>query len=129
MTLTRFPAGLVTGSSPNNGLVLQCLRVSGDPTSSAAVSVGTLPTGATPVGVQSLGGATGGTNPTVNVGLGADPDGLAAGLDADGLTTLVATGAEVGTALTADTAVTLQVGSSAATGGTTAVLVYFIRES
>jgi hypothetical protein len=79
-----------------------------------------LPKGAVPTQFISLGGATGGTNPTVDIGTAADPDGFFPELDAD-LKGASATGAGalvVGTGVPANVEVTGNQGSSAATGGT-----------
>lgn len=97
-----------------------------DPTSSSQVLLGYLPAGCMPLSVQPLGGATGGTNPTVDVGTLADDDGLANELDADTLGAPTATGALLGTVLTAQTAVYGKVGGSAATGGTTKIAIEYI---
>lgn len=98
-----------------------------DPTSTSQVLLGTLPNGARPLGVDSLGGATGGTNPTVDIGTTGDPDGFANELDADGIA-FNDTGALTGVALTTDTAVYGQVGASAATGGTTTVVIKYVMQ-
>lgn len=102
------------------------LKASFDPTSASQVSLGKLPSGAIPIGVTSLGGATGGTNPTVDVGTSGDDDGLANELDADTLGAMTATGALLGAALSTQTEIFGKVGASAATGGTTTVLVHYI---
>ena len=102
------------------------IKIAFDPTQAAAASGATLPKGAIPIGVQSFGGATGGTNPTVDVGTSGDTDGFANELDADGVTAITATGALLGIELTADTAIHVGVGASAATGGTTTILVFYV---
>ena len=98
-----------------------------------------LPKGAVPISITTKAVATGGTNPTVDIGClahsdgaggttAADPDGLFNELDADANNTqTIAAGALVTTAgLTANATVTGNVGSSAATGGTyTGVLTYY----
>jgi hypothetical protein len=68
--------------------------ISFDPTAASAtnVRIGTssssgetfvLPTGAVPVSFMTIGGATGGTNPTVDIGTSADDDGFFNEADAD----------------------------------------------
>lgn len=122
--------------------VTQSVVISFDPTAVAAtpVRVGTsasagviltLPAGAIPLTFLSLGGATGGTNPTVDIGSAASTAGFFNEVDADTKGTLVgASGALVtGTGLTAATVVTGMVGASAATGGTvTGVLTYTVYD-
>jgi len=110
--------------------VVQAVTIAFDPTATAtAVRIGTsattgqtltLPAGAVPISILSLGGATGGTNPTVIVGTAADPNGFFTAVDADTAgTASAADGAlVVGTGLTANSVVTGAVGTSAATGGT-----------
>lgn len=106
-------------------LALQCIL--SDATAASAGTGKFLPKGARPIGVQNLdGGATGGTNPTVDIGTAADDDGFAAEMDADDVTAIVATGALLGTELTADTEVYAGVGASAATGGSVSFAVYYI---
>ena len=99
----------------------------------------TLPKGAVPISITTKAVATGGTNPTVDIGFlahsdgaggttAADPDGMFNELDADANnTTTVAAGALVTTTgLTDNAVVTGNVGASAATGGTyTGILTYY----
>jgi len=122
------------------GVVTQSVTISFDPTATGAtaVKIGTssstgqnfvLPAGAVPVSLLSLGGTTGGTNPTVDIGSSADPDGFFNEVDADTKGTLKgADGALVdGDGIAADTTVTGNVGASAGTGGTfTGVFTYVI---
>ena len=117
--------------------------ISFDPTQSyaTAVRIGTssssgetfvLPTGAVPISFLSLGGATGGTNPTVDIGTSADPDGFFNEVDSDTKGTLKgADGAlVVAGGFTAASTVTGSVGSSAATGGTvTGVFTYTVVDA
>lgn len=101
------------------------LKGSFDPTNVTQQAIFTLPKGAIPLRVDSLGGATGGTNPTVDIGTLATPDGFANELDADNfvfdqfssLTTQE---------LTVDTIVFGRAGASLATGGTTIVLMNYV---
>ena len=98
-------------------------------TSSSAGELFTLPAGAVPISFLSLGGTTGGTNPTVDIGSSADPDGFFNEVDADTKGVLKgADGALVdGDGIAADTTVTGNVGASAGTGGTfTGVFTYVI---
>lgn len=106
------------------GVATYCLRGSFDPTSASQVLLFTLPTGAIPLSVASYGGATGGTNPTVIVGTSGDDNGYADELDAD-TPAETFNGALLNTAVTSDTAVYGKVGSSAATGGTTSVVLHY----
>ena len=120
------------------GVVTQSVTISFDPTATGAtaVKIGTssstgqdfvLPAGAVPISLLSLGGTTGGTNPTVDIGSSADPDGFFNEVDADTKGTLKgADGALVdGDGIAADTTVTGNVGASAGTGGTfTGIFTY-----
>ena len=120
------------------GVVTQSVTISFDPTATGATAakIGTssstgqnfvLPAGAVPVSLLSLGGTTGGTNPTVDIGSSADPDGFFNEVDADTKGTLKgADGALVdGDGISADTTVTGNVGASAGTGGTfTGIFTY-----
>jgi hypothetical protein len=127
MAKTTFQGTLRSGpKSASAGTVLLTLKASFDPTSATQIKLFTLPAGAIPLGVQSLGGATGGTNPTVDIGTVADQDGFAAELDADTLTLAGGSGALTGVVLTVDTPVYGQVGASAATGGTTTVIMQYV---
>lgn len=102
------------------------IKASFDPTSGGQIKLGTLPKGAIPLPVFSFGGATGGTNPTVDIGTSVDPDGLANELAADGNFTGGSAGDLAGIELLVDTDFFGQVGASAATGGTTTVFVRYI---
>jgi hypothetical protein len=117
--------------------------ISFDPTqtSATAVRIGTsattgetfvLPTGAVPVSFMTIGGATGGTNPTVDIGSSADDDGFFNEADADTKGSLKgADGAlVVAGGITAAATVTGKVGASAATGGTiTGVFTYTVVDN
>lgn len=119
--------------------VMQSVVISFDPTAAAAtaVRIGTsatlgntlvLPIGAVPVSFVSLGGATGGTNATADIGTATTTDGFFNEVDAD--TKGAITGANgslvVGTGLAAAVTVTAKVGASAATGGTTTGIFNFV---
>lgn len=118
----------VAGASRTSwaGVPVLVMKASFDPTSATQILLGTLPAGSIPLGVQSLGGATGGTNPTVDIGTVASNAGIANEADAGTLTLTYATGALTGVALTVDTPIYGKVGASAATGGTTTVLISYI---
>ena len=117
--------------------------ISFDPTAASAtnVRIGTssssgqtfvLPAGAVPVSFMTIGGATGGTNPTVDIGSSADDDGFFNEVDADTKGSLKgADGAlVVAGGIAAATTVTGKVGASAATGGTiTGVFTYTVVDS
>jgi hypothetical protein len=85
----------VAGASRTSwaGVPVLVMKASFDPTSATQILLGTLPAGSIPLGVQSLGGATGGTNPTVDIGTVASNAGIANEVDADTLTLTYATGA------------------------------------
>tara|TARA_R100000353_G_scaffold105336_1_gene75984 strand:- start:191 stop:646 length:456 start_codon:yes stop_codon:yes gene_type:complete len=118
--------------------VTQSVQVSFDPTASSATNVRigtsatsgetlTLPAGAIPISFLTIGGAAGGSSPTVDIGSSGDPDGLFNEVDADSKGSL--TGADgalaVAGGLAASITVTGKVGASAATSGTfTGVLTY-----
>lgn len=105
------------------------IAVAFDPTAAAAGTGKYLPKGAIPLGVTSLGGSTGGISPTVDVQLaGGTAAGLANELASDAYGAEVVTGADLGAALTADTEIEAGVGGSAATGGTTTVLVSYLMQ-
>ena len=129
MTTSAYPRGVSAGgkSGLTKAGAIFALRGSFDPTSSSQVSLGVIPKNAVVVDVISYGGATGGTNPTVDIGT-SDEDGLANELDADGVSSAVAAGtagALINTVLSSDTTVYGKVGGSAATGGTTSVAVLY----
>ena len=137
------------GQDKSSGVTPAVLTVSEviafDPTNttaSVAVKVGTstastakdfvLPAGAVPISFTSLGGATGGTTPTGDIGSAADSDGFFNEVDVDTKGTITgANGAlSVGTGITGNTTVTAIAGSSAATGGTcVGIFTYTIADS
>lgn len=107
---------------------LQGIEISFDPTQASASLGVTLPKGAKVLRVDGFGGATGGTNPTVDIGTSTDSDAFAAEQDADAATS-AGTGASTFTELTEDTEVYGGVGASAATGGTfVGVIVYIMAD-
>lgn len=119
------------GRGPNAGSyagsVTLTAQGSFDATSTSQVALFTLPSGAIPLGASSFGGATGGASPTVIIGTTGDDNGIADALDADGAA-FAANGALLGTAFTTDTTIYGKVGGSAATGGTTAIAVWYVME-
>jgi hypothetical protein len=118
-----------SGVTPSNVILSAIISFNPVGATAVAVRVGTsatsgeifkLPKGAVPTQFISLGGATGGTNPTVDIGTAADPDGFFNELDADLKGSVKgADGAlAIGTGVPANVQVTANQGSSAATGGT-----------
>lgn len=113
------------GKATSVGTPVLTMQGSFDPTSATQIELFTLPANCVPLRVMSLGGATGGTNPTVDIGTTGDNDGFADELDADGVA-FDDTGALTAVKLTADTIVYGKVGASAATGGTTTVIMEYV---
>ena len=123
--------------------VTQSVQISFDPTATSATNVRigtssssgetlTLPAGAIPISLLSIGGAAGGSSPTVDIGTSADPDGLFNEADCD--TKGILKGADgalvVAGGLAADATVTGMKGSSAATSGTfTGILTYVMANN
>ena len=118
-----------SGVTPSNVVLSAIVSFNPVGASAVAVRVGTsatsgeifkLPKGAVPTQFISLGGATGGTNPTVDIGTAADPDGFFNELDADlkGAVKGADGALAIGTGVPANVQVTANQGSSAATGGT-----------
>lgn len=135
MPVTKFPGGVAAGGGSSDATVagaIYAMRVSFDPTSATQVLLGTLPAGAVPIDILGFGGATGGTNPTVELGTLADDDGYAVELDADAGGTSATAGADLGVLMniqvTTPTAVYGKVGTSAATGGTFKGAVLYVIE-
>lgn len=125
------------------GVMTQSVQISFDPTETSAtnVRIGTsatsgetlvLPAGAIPISIMTIGGATGGTNPTVDIGTSTDDDGLFNEVDADTKGTVKGADGALAVAggLAADATVTGKVGASAATGGTyTGILTYVMANN
>ena len=140
--IVRSNGGAGKGNSTPSVVTLSEV-ISFDPTAAAAtnVRIGTssssgndfvLPAGAVPISFMTIGGATGGTNPTVDIGTSADDDGFFNEADAD--TKGALKGADgalvVAGGTTAISTVTGKVGASAATGGTiTGVFTYTVVDS
>ena len=138
--IVRTNGGARKGES-TPGVVAISEVVAFNPVGAAAnVKVGTshttgenfiLPDNAVPISFLTIGGATGGTNPTVNIGTAADPDGFFVNADADTKGSLAgASGAlVVGAGISGPVQVTANQGNSAATGGTTVgVFTYTIAD-
>jgi len=138
--LMRSTGGAAKETGVTPGPLTMAVVISFDPTaaSATAVRIGTssstgafftLPVGAVPLYLLTIGGATGGTNPTVDIGSSGTPAGFFNEADADTKGTMNGANGSlvVGTGITAQTQVYATVGSSAATGGTfTGVFVYTI---
>jgi hypothetical protein len=136
--LMRSYGGAAKESGVTPSPLTMAVVISFDPTSASATAVRigtssstgrffTLPAGAVPLYLLSLGGATGGTNPTVDIGSSGTPDGFFNEADADTKGTLNGANGSlvVGTGIAAQTQVFGRVGASAASGGTfTGVFVY-----
>ena len=126
MSTTTFSSAVRSGKPGSPGNVSLNAEISFDPTQ---VSTGTgfiLPAGSVVTGITSLGGATGGTAPTVDIGTLDTADLFGPELDADtpGIGTV---GAGAFVKLTADTEVYAGVGASAATGGMTTISIQYYR--
>jgi hypothetical protein len=120
------------------GVMVQSVQISFDPTATSAanVKIGTsassgedlvLPAGAIIMSIMTVNAATGGTNPTVDIGTSADTDGIFNEVPCDVVGEI--TGANgalcVAGGLAANATVQGKVGASAATGGTfTGILSY-----
>ena len=140
--IVRSNGGAGKGNSTPSVVTVSTV-IAFDPTAAAAtnVKVGTssssgndfiLPKGAVPISYMTIGGSTGGTNPTVDIGTSADDDGFFNEVDSDTKGTLKgADGAlVVGGGVAADVNVTGKKGASAATGGThVGVFTYTIADS
>lgn len=113
------------------GVMTQTVQFACDPTATGATNVRigtsssagqtlTLPAGAIILSVQTVQAAAGGTNPTIDLGTSADPDGIANELPVDlkGEITGAAGALVVAGGLAANATVTANVGASAATSGT-----------
>ena len=103
------------------------LQFTMDPTAASAGIGSFLPKGAIPVAVQNInGGATGGTSPTIDIGVSGTANGFADELAADAVSGEVVGGALLGVELLVDTEVFTGVGASAATGGSVLAAVLYI---
>lgn len=133
--VTRFPSGVAAGGASSGATsagAIFAMRFAFDPTSASQVLLGTLPAGAVPIDVIGYGGATGGTNPTVDIGTSGDNDGYANELDCDAAGVSAVAAAAIGalknTQVTVPTAVYGKVGASAATGGTFSGAILYVIE-
>ena len=98
-----------------------------DPSAASSGTGKILPKDSIVVGVQNInGGATGGTNPTVDIGRVSQTGGFSNELDADDKTNVIHSGLASGVVLTEDTEIFAGAGASAATGGSVLVAVYYI---
>ena len=126
MSTTTFSGVIRSGKPGSIGNISLNAPISFDPTQATAATGFILPAGSVVTGISSLGGATGGTTPTVDVGTLATSDLYGPELDAD--TAVAGTvGAGAFIPLTADTEIYAGVGASAATGGTTTVVIHYYR--
>lgn len=113
--------------SATPAVFLSCIQFTFDPTAASASVGKKLPGGCIPLFVQNMdGGATGGTLPTVDIGIDGLAGGFANELDADGKTGLVSGGTLMGVLLPIDVEIFAGVGASAATGGTVFAAVYYM---
>lgn len=131
VTTTKFPKGLAIGGRKGGKTdpsgVLAIARASFDPTSATQIPLFTLAAGSIPLWAISYGGATGGTDPTVNIGTDTDEIAFSGNLPADS-----SVRRQFGTLLNfqlgEDTIVYGKVGSSAATGGEVFISIAYIME-
>jgi hypothetical protein len=105
-------------------------KITFDPSVPVAATGYVLPAGSIVLAATAIGSATGGTAPTMDVGLAGTTDGFVNEADADAGTAVVGTGSLLfGTALTADTEVWAGEGvETSATGGTAVVFLEYIIE-
>ena len=125
MANTTF-GGVIRSGNKSPGVVSLNAVIEVDPTQASAGTGFILPTGSVVTGIISLGGATGGAAPTIDVGTLGTADLYGPELDADtpGQGTV---GAGAFIELTADTEVYAGVGASAATGGTAKFAIEYFR--
>ena len=115
------------GSLGHAGSAILGLPVSLNPAAASASTGMVIPEGCIVLGFQHDGGATGGTNPTFDMGTSGDPDGYINEGDADASGFVAVNGALANTATTAPTTIYAGVGSSAATGGTISGYLLYVR--
>lgn len=124
-TLTGFQRWYGSnGKNATPSVPFQAIKISFDPTQVSADTGKVYPKGAIPLFAISFGGATGGTNPTVDIGTLAASDAFTQELPADAYSAPVP-GTTSGVELTVDTPIFAGVGASAATGGTVTAIVVF----
>lgn len=126
MSNTTFRGVIRSGTPKSAGVVSLNAEISFDPTQASLGTGFILPAGSVITGITSLGGASGGTAPTVDVGTQAAPDLFGPELDAD-TPGVGSVGAGAFVKLTADTEVYAGVGASAATGGMTTIAIQYYR--
>ena len=126
MANTTFSGVIRSGTQLSAGVVSLNATIAFDPTQTTAGTGFILPAGSVVTSIASLGGATGGSSPTVDVGTSATSDLYGPELDADaaGLGT---SGAGMFVLLAADTEIYAGVGASAATGGTITIVINYYR--
>lgn len=120
------------------GVMVQSVQISFDPTATSAADVRigtsassgetlTLPAGAIVMSIMTVNAATGGTNPTVDIGTSADDDGIFNEVPVDVVGEITGANGALAVAggLAADATVQGKVGASAASSGTfTGILTY-----
>lgn len=121
----RFRSVPKVGRNAATGLVMQAQRATFDPTAASAATGIVLPAGSYPVAFLTDGGASGGTNPTVDIGKSGSTAFWGNEVDADAVA--LTTPADQ-TVQTADTAVWAGVGASAATAGTVQLIVLYMTD-
>jgi hypothetical protein len=124
MSSTTFTGVIKSGKQGSSGSVALNGHFSFDPTQASAKTGFVLPKGSVVTGITTLGGATGGINPTVDIGNSSTPDAYANELDAD---TATAGTSIAPISIAVDTEVYAGVGASAATGGLVAVSIQYYR--
>lgn len=113
-------------------VVPSVLAVAVDPTVAEGTATGkTLPAGAIVLGIAVVSGHTGGTTPLLNIGVGADVDGLLDGAAADAdlsinVATATTPGVSFGVALAADSAVTAGTGGGTPGTGTSVAYITYV---
>ena len=126
-TFSKLRVGTKRASA---GVAKLIAQIAFDPIVASAGTGYILPKGSVILAITSLGGATGGTTPTVDVGVSGTVDNIAGELDADTAGTAGTVGALGFEPLASDTEVWAGVGASAATGGTTTVSIeYYIEDA
>jgi len=125
MSTTTTTAAIRSGKVGSPANVSLNAEIVFDPTQATAKTGFILPKGSVVTGVLSLGGSTGGTSPTVDIGIDGDSVFFANELDAEAaeIGTLAASLAKT----TEDIEIFAGVGASAATGGATTVVLQYYR--
>lgn len=129
---TNSSSSSLTGPTP--GVLPITLAVPVDPTAIAGTSTGKyLPLGAIVLGIDVVSGHTGGTTPLLDIGLGADVDGLLDGAAADAdlsinVATATTPGVSFGVALTADAEVVAGTGGGTPGTGTSVAYITYTMD-